>query len=265
MKTLYLECHMGAAGDMLMGALLELLPNPDAFLETINSIGLPGAKIQKESSVKCGITGTHISVKIHGEEEHSEDHHHLESVHTHHTHTHEHSHTHHHIHRGMAEIMDILEHLNITEEVRNDVKQIYQLIAKAEGQVHGKEVSEIHFHEVGTLDAIADITGCVMLFHQIGAQQIIVSPVSTGFGQVRCAHGVLPVPAPATALLLTGIPCKAGSVEGELCTPTGAALLKYFATSYGQMPEMVMEKIGYGMGTKDFPAANCIRAILGEA
>ena len=267
MKTLYLECHMGAAGDMLMGALLELLPNPDVFLETINSIGLPGVKIQKESSVKCGITGTHISVKIHGEEEHSEDHHHLEFVHAHHTHTHEHSHTHehHHSHRGMAEIMDILEHLNITEEVRNDVKQIYQLIAKAEGQVHGKEVSEIHFHEVGTLDAIADITGCVMLFHQIGAQQIIVSPVSTGFGQVRCAHGVLPVPAPATALLLTGIPCKAGSVEGELCTPTGAALLKYFATSYGQMPEMVMEKIGYGMGTKDFPAANCIRAILGEA
>lgn len=265
MKTLYLECHMGAAGDMLMGALLELLPNPDAFLETINSIGLPGVKIQKESSVKCGITGTHISVKIHGEEEHSKDHHHLESVHAHHTHTHEHSHTHHHIHRGMAEIMDILEHLNITEEVRNDVKQIYQLIAKAEGQVHGKEVSEIHFHEVGTLDAIADITGCVMLFHQIGAQQIIVSPVSTGYGQVRCAHGILPVPAPATALLLTGSPCKAGSVEGELCTPTGAALLKYFATSYGQMPEMVMEKIGYGMGTKDFPAANCIRAILGEA
>lgn len=265
MKTLYLECHMGAAGDMLMGALLELLPNPDVFLETINSIGLPDVKIQKESSVKCGITGTHISVKIHGEEEHSEDHHHLEFVHAHHTHTHEHSHTHHHIHRGMAEIMDILEHLNITEEVRNDVKQIYQLIAKAEGQVHGKEVSEIHFHEVGTLDAIADITGCVMLFHQIGAQQIIVSPVSTGYGQVRCAHGVLPVPAPATALLLTGSPCKAGSVEGELCTPTGAALLKYFATSYGQMPEMVMEKIGYGMGTKDFPAANCIRAILGEA
>ena len=267
MKTLYLECHMGAAGDMLMGALLELLPNPDVFLETINSIGLPGVKIQKESSVKCGITGTHISVKIHGEEEHSEDHHHLEFVHAHHTHTHEHSHTHehHHSHRGMAEIMDILEHLNITEEVRNDVKQIYQLIAKAEGQVHGKEVSEIHFHEVGTLDAIADITGCVMLFHQIGAQQIIVSPVSTGYGQVRCAHGVLPVPAPATALLLTGSPCKAGSVEGELCTPTGAALLKYFATSYGQMPEMVMEKIGYGMGTKDFPAANCIRAILGEA
>ena len=159
-----------------MGALLELLPNPESFLEAINSIGLPGVKIQKESSVKCGITGTHISVKIHGEEEHSEDHHHLESVHAHHTHTHEH----HHIHRGMAEIMDILEHLNITEEVRNDVKQIYQLIAKAEGQVHGKEVSEIHFHEVGTLDAIADITGCVMLFHQIGAQQIIVSPVSTG-------------------------------------------------------------------------------------
>ena len=246
MKTLYLECHMGAAGDMLMGALLELLPDSDAFLETINSIGLPGVEIQAEPSVKCGITGTHISVKIHGEEEHSEDHHH-------------------HCHRGMAEIMEILEHLNVTEEVKKDVKQIYQLIAKAEGQVHGKEVSEIHFHEVGTLDAIADITGCVMLFHQLGAEQIVVSPVSTGFGQVHCAHGILPVPAPATALLLTGIPCKAGSVQGELCTPTGAALLKYFATSYGQMPEMVMEKIGYGMGAKDFQAANCVRAILGEA
>lgn len=245
MKTLYLECHMGAAGDMLMGALLELLPDPDAFLETINSIGLPGVKIQAEPSVKCGITGTHISVKIHGEEEHSEDHHHC--------------------HRGMAEILEILEHLNVAEDVKQDVKQIYQLIAKAEGQVHGKEVSEIHFHEVGTLDAIADITGCVMLLHQLGAEQIVVSPVSTGFGQVHCAHGILPVPAPATVLLLTGIPCKAGSVEGELCTPTGAALLKYFATSYGQMPEMVMEKIGYGMGAKDFQAANCVRAILGEA
>lgn len=273
MKTLYLECHMGAAGDMLMGALLELLPDSDAFLETINSIGLPHVEIQAEPSVKCGITGTHISVKIHGEKEHSEDHHHPDDVpvhaHSHqdtpvpsHSHTHKH---HHHCHRGMAEIMEILEHLNVTEEVKKDVKQIYQLIAKAEGQVHGKEVSEIHFHEVGTLDAIADITGCVMLLHQLGAEQIIVSPVSTGFGQVHCAHGILPVPAPATALLLTGIPCKAGSVEGELCTPTGAALLKYFATSYGQMPEMVMEKIGYGMGTKDFPAANCIRAILGEA
>ncbi len=272
MKTLYLECHMGAAGDMLMGALLELLPDPDAFLETINSIGLPGVEIQAEPSVKCGITGTHISVKIHGEEEHSEDHHHPDT-HTHehshqgtpvpsHSHTHEH---HHHCHRGMAEILEILEHLNVAEDVKQDVKQIYQLIAKAEGQVHGKEVSEIHFHEVGTLDAIADITGCVMLLHQLGAEQIVVSPVSTGFGQVHCAHGILPVPAPATALLLTGIPCKAGSVEGELCTPTGAALLKYFATSYGQMPEMVMEKIGYGMGAKDFQAANCVRAILGEA
>ena len=234
MKTLYLECHMGAAGDMLMGALLELLPDPDAFLETINSIGLPGVKIQAEPSVKCGITGTHISVKIHGEEEHSEDHHHPDT-HTHehshqgtpvpsHSHTHEH---HHHCHRGMAEILEILEHLNVAEDVKQDVKQIYQLIAKAEGQVHGKEVSEIHFHEVGTLDAIADITGCVMLLHQLGAEQIVVSPVSTGFGQVHCAHGILPVPAPATVLLLTGIPCKAGSVEGELCTPTGAAPVSY--------------------------------------
>ena len=104
-----------------------------------------------------------------------------------------------------------------------------------------------------------------MLFHELWAVKIIVSPVTTGYGQVRCAHGILPVPAPATALILQGIPCQAGSIEGELCTPTGGALLKYFATEYGRMPQMIMEKIGYGMGKKDFEAANCIRAILGEA
>lgn len=265
MKTLYLECHMGAAGDMLMGALLELLPDPDKFIKKMNEIGIPQAAIQALPSVKCGITGTHVSVQIHGEEEHSMDsQEHLQEHHGHHhPHSHE-SHKHHHIHRGMTEIMEIVEQLRVEDTVKKDVKNIYNLIAQAEANVHGKEVSDIHFHEVGTLDAIADITGCVMLIHELGAEQIIVPPVSTGFGQVRCAHGILPVPAPATALLLTGIPCKAGTVEGELCTPTGAAILKYFATSYGKMPEMVMEKIGYGMGKKDFPAANCVRAILGH-
>lgn len=152
MKTLYLECHMGAAGDMLMGALLELLPDPDAFLETINSIGLPGVKIQAEPSVKCGITGTHISVKIHGEEEHSEDHHHPDT-HTHehshqgtpvpsHSHTHEH---HHHCHRGMAEILEILEHLNVAEDVKQDVKQIYQLIAKQKARSMEKKYPKFIF------------------------------------------------------------------------------------------------------------------------
>ena len=177
---------------------------------------------------------------------------------------HEHVHGHH-SHFSMEDITGIIDGLHVDNKVKEDVKNIYQIIAQAESQVHGRPVSEVHFHEVGAMDAVADITGCAMLFHELGAERIIVSPVTTGYGQVWCAHGILPVPAPATALILQGIPCQAGRIEGELCTPTGGALLKYFATEYGRMPQMVMEKIGYGMGKKDFQAANCIRAILGEA
>ena len=181
-------------------------------------------------------------------------------VHEHHEHVHGH-----HSHFSMEDITGIIDGLHVDNKVKEDVKNIYQIIAQAESQVHGRPVAEVHFHEVGAMDAVADITGCAMLFHELGAEQIIVSPVTTGYGQVWCAHGILPVPAPATALILQGIPCQAGRIEGELCTPTGGALLKYFATEYGRMPQMVMEKIGYGMGKKDFQAANCIRAILGEA
>lgn len=265
MKTLYIECNMGAAGDMLMGALLELLPEKESFLNKLNKAGIPGVEVQEESSVKCGITGTHVSVKYHGVEEESHD---IHDEHYHalsHEHIHDGHHHEHHIHADMDEIFHIVDHLNVEDAVKEDIKNIYRIIADAESKVHGKTVSEIHFHEVGTADAIADITGCAMLFHEIHADEIVVSPISTGFGQVRCAHGILPVPAPATALILQGMPCKAGQVEGELCTPTGAAILKYFASAYGKMPEMVMKKIGYGMGFKDFPAANCVRAILGES
>ena len=158
----------------------------------------------------------------------------------------------------------MIDKLSVDDKVKEDVKTIYGMIAEAESQVHGHPVSQIHFHEVGTVDALTDITGCAMLCHELGAEKIMASPVTTGYGQVCCAHGILPVPAPATALILQGIPCQAGRIEGELCTPTGAALLKYFAGEYGRMPQMIMEKIGYGMGKKDFEAANCIRAILGE-
>lgn len=287
MKTIYLECNMGAAGDMLMGALFELLPDresKDGFLKKMNELGLFKVKITEEKAVKCGITGTHIDVKIDGEEEQSLDVHghekavpeehvhqeHLHQEHTHQSHIHQEyihqEHTHQsHVHMGMKEIGAVIDGFPIEDTVKQHVKEIYKAIAQAESQVHGRPVSEVHFHEVGAADAIADITGCALLFHMLGAEQVIVSPVSTGFGQVRCAHGILPVPAPATALLLTGIPCRAGNIEGELCTPTGAAVLKHYASSYGRMPEMVIEKIGYGMGKKDFPAANCIRAIAGTS
>jgi len=257
---------MGAAGDMLMAALLELHPDREDFLKRLDQAGIPHVKVHALPDQKCGILGTRMKVEIEGHEEEVHDVKPYECSHERgHDHIHEDSHEHTHAHMSMPEIMHIVDDLHISEEVKTDVKNIYRMIAEAEGKVHGRDAAEVHFHEVGMMDAIADITGCVMLIHELKAEKIITSPVNTGFGQVRCAHGILPVPAPATALLLSGIPCYAGRIEGELCTPTGAAVLKYFSDEYGQMPRMVVEKIGYGLGKKDFEAANCVRAMLGEA
>lgn len=251
MKTLYLDCSMGAAGDMLAAALLELLPDPDAFVAELNALAIPGVNFSREASVKCGITGTHLQVTVHGEEEDAHDHHHA------------HSHGHH--HASLHNIEHIVRgHLSLPATVADNVMAVYRLIADAESKAHGKPVSEIHFHEVGTMDAIADITAVCLLMHRLAPDEIIVSPVHVGSGQVHCAHGILPVPAPATATILQDVPIYGGSIQGELCTPTGAALLKHFANSFGDMPVMRTSAIGYGMGQKDFPAANCVRALLGE-
>lgn len=312
MKTLYLECGMGAAGDMLTAALLELMPDPEAAVTELNGLGIPGVQFSKEAVSKCGIGGTHMTVKVHGEEEseemfhhhhehhdhsHEHEHDHESACHEHHDHLHEHEdhehthehthehedhehahehshehthehgdagHTHHH-HSSLHDIEHIVcGHLNIPDQVKQDVMAVYGLIAEAESHAHGVPVTEIHFHEVGTMDAIADITAVCLLMNKIAPDQVIVSPVHVGSGHVHCAHGILPVPAPATAYILNGVPMYGGAVKGELCTPTGAALLKHFATRFGDMPVMRTEAIGYGMGKKDFEQANCIRAMLGE-
>ena len=270
MKTLYLECNMGAAGDMLAAALLELHPQPEEFVRRMNSLGIPGVEFSAQPAVKCGITGTHVSVTVHGEEEesqdvhlHHHDHTHTHDHHEHEHHEHDHGHGHHH-HAGMGDIRHILSHLDIPQDVREDAEEVYELIALAESHAHGRPVEEIHFHEVGTLDAVADVVAVCWLIHDLAPEQILASPIHVGWGQVRCAHGILPVPAPATAHILRDVPTYGGSVEGELCTPTGAALLKHFAQSFGPSPVMRVEKIGYGMGKKDFEAANCLRAMLGQ-
>ncbi len=265
MKILYLDCGMGAAGDMLTAALLELLPDPDGFVERLNGLGIPGVQFVKEKTVKCGITGTHMHVLIHGEEE-------GESTHTHeHTHSHDHAeHSHHHDHAhhhsSMADIEHIVRgHLSLPKKVQDDVLAVYELIAEAESHAHGVPVTKIHFHEVGTMDAIADITAVCLMINELHPEEIVVSPVHVGSGQVKCAHGILPVPAPATAYILKDVPMYGGDIQGELCTPTGAALIKHFASRFGPMPVMKTEAIGYGMGQKDFGAANCVRAFLGES
>ena len=267
MKTLYLDCGMGAAGDMLTAALLELLPDPDRFIERLNALGIPGVRYAREPSVKCGITGTHISVTVNGEEEDeylSVHHHHDHEHHHDHDHEHHHAHDHSHHHSSLHDIEHILHHISLPENVAADVVAVYRLIAEAESHAHGVPVSEIHFHEVGTMDAVADVTAVCLLMNELNPDRVVVSPVHVGFGKVRCAHGILPVPAPATAHILQGVPIYSGCIEGELCTPTGAALLKHFADEFGKMPEMSVEKIGYGMGKKDFEAANCVRAMLGS-
>ena len=271
MKTLYIDCGMGAAGDMLTAALLELLPDPDGFVERLNALGIPGVEIRREPAVKCGITGTKMTVLVNGVEEGSAPHehghehgHHHEHGHEH-DHPHEHHHEHGHAHSSVADIEHIVRgHLDLPPNVQDDIMNVYGLIADAESKAHGMPVTQIHFHEVGTMDAVADITAVSLLINEIAPDQIVASPVHVGSGKVKCAHGILPVPAPATATILKGVPIYGGEIDGELCTPTGAALLKYFVNRFGPVPAMTTQAVGYGMGKKDFETANCVRAMLGE-
>ena len=264
MRILYLDCGMGAAGDMLTAALLELLPDPDAFVAEFNALGIPGVVMSREQSIKCGITGTHVSIAVNGVEEdaHLHDHHihHHEKPEHHHAHDHRYGHN----HSSLGDVAHIISHLALPEAVGKDVLAVYDQIAQAESHVHGVPVEQIHFHEVGTMDAIADVTAVCLLMHKLHPDRVAASAVHVGSGTVRCAHGILPVPAPATAYILRDVPIYGGQILGELCTPTGAALVKHFVGQFGQMPEMRVEKIGYGMGKKEFPQANCVRAMLGE-
>ena len=248
MRTLYWECRMGAAGDMLAASLLDLLPDPSGPIALLNSAGLDGVRFDTAPSVKSGIAGTSFLVLVHGEDESSVGH------------THPHS-----PHRGLREILDQISRLTLPEKVKADASSVYQLLADAESHVHGIPVSEIHFHEIGMLDAIADIVSVCLLLDQISPDRILASAVHVGSGQVHTAHGILPVPAPATAYLLRDIPMYSRDIRGELCTPTGAALLRYFVRDFGDMPPIRASAVGYGMGKKDFEAVNCVRAILGDA
>lgn len=244
MKTLYLECAMGAAGDMLLAALWELLPDRESFLQTLNDLGLPGVVFSPEPAVRCGISGTHMAVTIHGHEEN------------------DHLHDHH--HSTLSEIHHCIDHLPVSEKVRSNAKAVYDRIAQAESRVHGICVEEVHFHEVGAWDAVADVVGVCLAMEALSPEKIVVSPIHVGCGHVHCAHGLLPVPAPAAALLLQDVPIYGGEVKGELCTPTGAALLSHFADDFGSMPLMKVHSIGYGCGKKEFDRANCLRAFWGE-
>lgn len=253
MKTLYFDCAMGAAGDMLMGALSELHPDRDGFLARLNRALAGRAVVSAAPDSKCGISGTHISVSINGREEGEEPDGHCDAGH------------HHHHHTSISEIFAFLDHAEADSAVIADAKAVYTLLADAESSVHGRPIENIHFHEIGSLDALADILGVSMLIHELAPDKIVCSPINVGSGTVKCAHGILPVPAPATELILRGVPVYGGSIRGELCTPTGAALLKHFSTGFGEIPLMSVSAAGYGTGTKNFDAANVVRAMIGES
>ena len=270
MGCLYLECRMGAAEDMLLASLYELCEQKELFLETMNGLHLLGVSIEIVPEQKCGICGSRAVVKVGCLEEESMDHSahaHEDGNHTHTGHAHDHTHEGHaaeHEHSGLADIQALIQGLPLPQEVKNDAIAVYDALAQAEAHVHGKTIEHVHFHEVGALDAVADIVGVCLLMHMLQPEEITASPVHIGSGQVKTAHGILPVPAPATAHLLRGIPTYSDGIYGELCTPTGAALLRHFVHRFGNMPAMAVAKTGYGMGKKNFPAANCVRAFWGE-
>jgi uncharacterized protein (TIGR00299 family) protein len=269
--TIYLDCTMGASGDMLMGALYELLPDGELFLERMRALGLPGVDIDAERTVKRGVAGTKMRIKVDGEEET-----YPEDALPDHPHTHDHAcenghdgaplHPHEQVHRHYSykEVADIITGLDLADNVKADALAVYRILGEAEAEVHGVSPQDIAFHEVGSMDAIADIVGCCLLFQMLGPDKVEASAVHVGSGFVRCAHGLLPVPTPATARILQGVPIYGGRIQGELCTPTGAALLKHFVRRFGEMAPMAVSKIGYGMGTKDFEAPNCVRAFLSD-
>ena len=245
MRTLYIDCSMGCAGDMLTAALLELHPDKDDFLRRMNAALGGKAVLSASPDSKCGLRGTHVTVLINGDEEGEAT-------------------RHHHEHTSISEILSFIDSVPLEVKVREDAKKVYSLIAEAESRVHGHPIENVHFHEVGSLDALADVLSVCTLMHELAPERIFASEVNVGSGTVRCAHGILPVPAPATELILRGVPIYSGQIKSELCTPTGAALLKYFVWKFGVMPTMQIENAGCGTGKKNFECANVVRAFIGE-
>lgn len=255
MKTIYFDCEMGVAGDMLMSALIELAPNPNSFISKINNLGIAGISVKAEKTFSHGMAGTHISVSWNGYEEQSYD---VKAGRYPQVNN---------IERGFGDPIKIemlLTSLPLSHNIIKNTIAVLHLIFKAESQVHGIDMKEIHDSRLGTMDAVIDVMGCCMLIDELNPEQILASPINTGYGQIYCRRGILPVPAPATEYLLDGIPSYRGKIQGELCTPTGAALMRYFVNAFGSIQDMNVIKKGCGIGSKDFGVPGGLHVHLGE-
>jgi len=261
-KILYLDCCSGLSGDMFVGAMLDLGWPDDRLQETLNHAGIAGeCHAHISHVVRCNIRATKFDLHpAHGP---ADDHHHLHS----HEHGHEHSHQIGHVHgRSFAQIQELLSRSRLAPEVIERACAVFRRIAVAEGKIHGMPPESVTFHEVGAVDSIADIVLACQALKDLQIDRVLASVPVDGTGEVRCAHGIFPLPAPATLEILAGVPVRQlPEVSQELLTPTGAALLAEFVSDFGPMPELVPTKIGYGAGSRDFPnRPNLVRAVLAE-
>jgi uncharacterized protein (TIGR00299 family) protein len=293
MRVAYLDCIGGISGDMCLGAFLDAGADREALLAGLRTLPLPEWELQVGRTHKSGIAAATVEVLVRGEaagaaplvrlppsdaplgdDAHSHSH---EHTHTHgderavhsHTHSHEHAHSHtptlpHSHTRAFTDVARIIDASALPEPVKQKAEAVYRKLAEAEAKVHGMSLETVHFHEVGAVDSIVDVVGSVYALHLLGVERVVCSPLPTGKGFVKCAHGLMPVPPPATAELLKGCPLRPVDVEGELVTPTGAALASALAESFGPLPGFTVREIGYGAGKKDFPFPNLLRVVLGD-
>ena len=252
MKLLYFDCSSGICGNMTLGALLEIVNDEQYFLNEIKKLNVDGYKIEISKKDSHGISGTYVNVIVDGEDEYG---------HTHHIGEH-----HHHEHRNLYDVNEIIDKSDLDKQTKQLAKNIFLKVANAESKVHNKPLEKVHFHEVGAIDSIIDIVGTAILISKINPDKIISSTVNEGYGFITCAHGKMSVPVPATAEIFASekVKIKQIDVDTELVTPTGAAIISTLASEYSVMPEMKIEKVGFGVGSKDIGYSNLLKIYYGE-
>lgn len=270
MKIAYFDCFSGISGDMTLGALVDSGINPDTLNAELAKLKLDEFTLRFDKVAKHGVTGTQAIVEMTGMTDSARVHN-ASPVEAHHYHSHNHSYEHnHHSHtdkpsRYLSDIFAILDNSDLEEPITDSAKQIFDRLAEAEAKVHNMPKDRVHLHEVSGVDSIVDIVGSVIGLHLLELDAIYASPLSLGDGFVRCAHGLMPVPAPGTMELLRGVPVRQTEIRKELVTPTGAAIVTSLAHGFGPMPEMIIEQIGYGAGTRNLEEQpNLLRICIGE-
>ncbi|MDX8045186.1 nickel pincer cofactor biosynthesis protein LarC [Gracilibacillus sp. S3-1-1] len=271
-KTLYFDCFTGISGDMTIAALLDTGISFEWFENELKALGLAEEyELKLHKVIKNGINSNKFDViyennqqehdHTHNHHEHSHQHDH---THNHHHHGHNHSHSHH--HRHYKDIVQLIEQSELNDSVKRMSLEMFREIGEAEAKIHGMDLQNVHFHEVGAIDSIIDIVGTAILVDALKVDKIISASVPVGSGHIHIDHGIYPVPAPATLEVLKGVPLKESKIKGELTTPTGAAIIKTLAKEFSTMPNFKVEKIGYGAGTKTFDnQPNVLRIIVGES